>query len=71
MFGYTTTRPVIADPQDKLDLKNIKNATITLTNADAKQFQPGDQCTYFDLSGNALRSEGLTISTIAKPDSGG
>ncbi|MEJ7870614.1 MAG: neuraminidase-like domain-containing protein [Rubrobacteraceae bacterium] len=65
LYGYTTARPAIGNPT------NTENATLTIPDADADKFRVGDQCTYFDVSANALHEETKTIREIGAAGSGG
>lgn len=65
LYGLPKIRPVIQNPT------NIGQATLTITNDDAKNFREGFYCTYFDVSANVVSTESKTISSIGTEDSGG
>ncbi len=65
LYGYPTVESAIQSPT------NAGNATLTLTDADAKQFREGMACTYFDVSANALQAEAKVVSAVGAAGSGG
>jgi hypothetical protein len=65
LYGLPTIRPAIQNPT------NDRDATLTIDNADARKFQQGLVCTYFDVSTSSLSPESKTITAIGPADSGG
>jgi hypothetical protein len=65
LYGYSTAKARIGDSV------NIENATLTIPDAEAAHFSPGDLCTYFDVDADALHKQSKAIKAIGVAGSGG
>lgn len=65
LYGFPSVRAPIQSPT------NAGNATVSVTNADARELRAGLAYTYFDQSANALSAESKIIASMGASDSGG